>query len=139
MRAQLIMIVVVIPFDGRLLDRAVHPLDLAVGPRVVGFRQPMLDPNSFADYVEAYWSGIDGVPVPWLLGELDSVVRQNGMDLVGHGLKHVLEELACGAPVSLIHDLGNGELNGAVNADKEIGFAFSGLHFGNVDVKNPIR
>jgi hypothetical protein len=136
MRAHLIM---TIPFDGSVLDRAVHPLDLAVGPRVVGFPQPMLDPIGFADHVEAHWPGIDGVAVPWLLDELDSVVRQDGVDLVGHSLKHVLKEFPCGAPVSLVHQLANGERAGAVNADKEREFAFSGLHFGNVDVKEPDR
>lgn len=36
MRAQLIRSVIVIPLDGRVLNRAVHLLDLAVGPRMVG-------------------------------------------------------------------------------------------------------
>ncbi len=44
-RAQLAVAVVVIPFDGSVLDPAVHPLCLAVGLGVVGFRQPMPDPE----------------------------------------------------------------------------------------------
>jgi hypothetical protein len=59
--------------------------------------------------------------------------------LMAHGLKHVLEKFLCGAPVSLIHGLGNGELAGSVNARKEIELAFSGLRFANVDVKEPDR
>ncbi len=51
------------------------------------------DPVGFADDVEAPSSGIDGVAVPGLLGELDAVVDQDGVDLVRHSLKHVLREL----------------------------------------------
>ncbi len=36
------------------LDRPIHPLDLAVGPRMVGFGQPMLDRVGLADHVEAH-------------------------------------------------------------------------------------
>jgi hypothetical protein len=108
--------VVVIPFDASVLDPAVHPLHLAVGSGLVGFRQPMPDPVGFTDPVKAHWLGIDGVPVPRLLCELGSVVRQDGVNLVGHGLKHALEKFPCGVPVSLIHTLGNGELAGSVNA-----------------------
>ncbi len=36
MCAQLIMTVAMVALDGRLLNRAVHSFDLAVGPRVVG-------------------------------------------------------------------------------------------------------
>jgi hypothetical protein len=35
MRLQLFVAFVVVAFDGRVLERAVHALDLAVGPRMV--------------------------------------------------------------------------------------------------------
>ncbi len=120
MRAQLIMAIVMVTLDGGLFDRAVHPFDLAVGPWVVGFRQPMLDPIGVADHVEAHWSGIGSVPVPGLLGELDAVVRQDGVDLVRHGFEHVLEELPSRAPVGLFSELGHSELVGAVDSDEQI-------------------
>jgi hypothetical protein len=44
----------------------------------------------------------------------DPVVRQDDV-LVGHRLRHVLKKLRCGAPVSLIHELGNDELAGSPN------------------------
>ena len=87
MCAQLIVAVVVKALDGCFLDSAVHSLDLAVGPRVVGLGEPMLDPVGFADHVEAHWPGIDGVPVSGLLCELNTVIGENGMDLIGHGLE----------------------------------------------------
>jgi hypothetical protein len=41
--SELLVAVVVIAPDGRLLECAVHPLDLTIGPGVVGFGEPMLD------------------------------------------------------------------------------------------------
>lgn len=48
---QLLMTVVVKAFDGGLLDRAVHPFDLSVGPGMVGLGQPVLNPVGLTDHV----------------------------------------------------------------------------------------
>lgn len=85
MAAKLIVAVVVVPLDRGVLDRAVHAFDLAVGPRMVRLCQPVLDPVGFTDHVEPHWSGIDWVPVPGLLGELDAVIREDRVNAVGHG------------------------------------------------------
>ena len=77
------MAVVMEALDGRVLDRAVHPFDLAIGPWMVGFGQPVLDPVGLADHVKAHRPGVNGLPVPRLLCELDAIVGENGMDLVG--------------------------------------------------------
>jgi len=61
------------------------------------------------------------------------------VDLVGHGLKHVLQELPCGAPVGLLDELGHRELACSVNADEEIELALGGLHLGDVDVEKADR
>ena len=42
----------VFSMDGRFLDRPVHPLDLTIGPRVVGLRQPVLYAVGSADAIE---------------------------------------------------------------------------------------
>ena len=63
--------VVVVSFDGGFLDGAVHPFDLAVGPRVVHLGQPVLDVVLVADAIK------DVLAVPDILlagGELDAVV-----------------------------------------------------------------
>lgn len=73
MRAQLSVVVVAVSLDGCVLDRAVHPLDLAVRSRMVRFGQPVLDAIDLADHVESHRPGVDGVPVPRLLCELDAV------------------------------------------------------------------
>ncbi len=85
MHAQLIVAVVVEPLDGCFLDRAVHPLDLAVGPWVVGLGQPVLDAVGLADHVEADWSGGDGGAVPGLFGELDPVACWERSAVDGYG------------------------------------------------------
>ena len=63
-------------FRFTLLDRAVHPLDLAIGPWMVGLGQPVLDPVCIADHVEAHRTGVDGIPVPRLLCELNAVIGE---------------------------------------------------------------
>jgi hypothetical protein len=49
---ELAMRIIVIAPDGRLLERAVHPFDLAVGPRMVGLGEAMLDIMLAADAIE---------------------------------------------------------------------------------------
>jgi hypothetical protein len=93
MCAQVIAAVLVKALHGYFLDSAVHSLGLAICPRLVGLGEPMLDPVRFADQGEAHWPGIDGVPVSGLLCEFNTVIGENGMDLIGHGLEQVLQEL----------------------------------------------
>lgn len=87
MCAQLIVGFVVEAFDGGVFDRAVHAFDLAVGPRVIGLGQPVLNAVGLTDHVEAHWPGIDCVTVPGLLGELNAVIGENCVDLIGHGFE----------------------------------------------------
>jgi len=68
---QLGMAVVMIAFDGCLFDRAVHPLDLAVGPGMLHFGQAVFDSFLVTDPVEDV---VEGVFVAGLIGELDTVV-----------------------------------------------------------------
>ena len=79
------------------------------------------------------------VSVAGLLGELDPVVRQDGMDLVGHGFEHVLQELPGGLSVSIRNELSDSELGRPVDSDEEKELSLGGLHFGDVDVKEPDR
>jgi len=73
---------VVEALDGRLFDGPVHPLDLPVGPRMVRFGEPVLDAILLADHVEAHLTRPGGVAVAGLLGELDAIIGQDGMDAV---------------------------------------------------------
>ena len=97
----------------------------------------MLDPDGFADYVKTHWPGIDGVAVPELLGELDAVIVENGVDPIGHGFQQMLEELPGRLSVGCFNELSDGEFGRAVNAHIEIELTFSRLHLGNVDMEEP--
>jgi len=133
--AQLVVAVVMKALDGRLLDGAVHPFDLAIGPWVVRLGQPVLDPIRLANHVEAHGPGIDGVAVPGLFGELNAIVGQDRVDLVRHGFEHVLKELPGSFSVSRCNELSDGELGCPVYAHKEKELALGGLHLSYVDVE----
>jgi hypothetical protein len=75
--------------------------------------------------------------VPGLLCELNAVVGQDGVDLVGHGLEHVLKELPGRLSISGGIELGGGELGRPVDSHKEKELDLGGLHFGNGDVDEP--
>ena len=67
--------------------------------------------------------------------ELDAVVGQHGVDLMRDGGDQGFKEAGRRDAGCLIGQLHEGELAGPVDADKEIELAFSGLHFGNVNMK----
>jgi oligopeptide/dipeptide ABC transporter ATP-binding protein len=84
-------------------------------------------PDSLADHVKAHRPGVDRVAISRLLGKLYAIIRENGVDLIGHRPQHVLQKLPSGAPVGLFNELRHGKLAGAVDAYKEIELALSGL------------
>lgn len=57
MGLQAFQVVVVVNLHGGVLDRAVHPLGLAVGPRMIGFGQAVLDTVFDADAAEDMAAG----------------------------------------------------------------------------------
>src|SRR5438046_9759391 len=63
----LVVAVIVIAVDGRLFDRAVHPLDLPIGLWVIGLGQRMLDAVGWAGLIEAVQPVASGpvVTVVW--------------------------------------------------------------------------
>ena len=62
-----------------ILDSPVHPFNLTVRPEMIGFRQIMFDPLSFADHVEAHWTRPDRISVMGLLSELDPMGGENSL------------------------------------------------------------
>ena len=87
MLSKLVMAVVVIPFDGGFLNRAVHSLDLTVGPRMIDFGEALFDAILSASLVENVRriAGGRAIGVARRESELDPVVRQNRFHLVGNG------------------------------------------------------
>lgn len=135
MRAQLVMTIVVEAFDGCIFDRAVHPLDLPIGPWMVRLGEAVLDVVCLADHVEAHLARPGGVAIARLLGELDAIIGQDRVDTVGHGFQQVIEELPCGSPVGLVDQPGDCELAGSVDGDEQVQLAFGRLHLRDVHVE----
>lgn len=130
--AELIVVVVVEPLDGGLLDRAVHPFDLPVRPGMLHFGEPVLDAVVVADAVEDV---LEDVPVLLAVGELDSVVGEHGVNGVRDGSHEVAHELGGGHLAGLLVQFRIGELGGPVDGYEEVELAFGRAHFGDVDVE----
>ncbi len=90
MRCKLGMAVVMIALNGGLLDRAVHALDLTVGPGMLDFGEPVFDVVLIADPVEDM---VEGVLVVRHVGELDAIIGEHGVDGIRHGSDQVAQEL----------------------------------------------
>jgi len=95
---------------------------------MVRLGKPVLDVIGFADHAEAHLARPGGVAAARLLGELDApfdfaqdrIVSQDRVDAVEHGFQQKLEELSSRPPVSLVDELRDGELAGAVDVDEQI-------------------
>ena len=124
---------------GGALDGAVHPLCLTVGPRMVGFGQPVLDAVLVAAAVEdvAAEDGFHGGMAPavlWQIGEGHAVVGEHGVDLVGEDLDHLAEE---GGAVELgvgVEERDVGELGDPVDGEEHEELAFGKAQFADVGV-----
>ena len=82
-----------------------------------------------------------GQPRAWPFGiaqrkaELDTVVGQPCVDLVGHGGDQLGEEGRRRHAIGFGDQLDEGKLAGPVDANEEKQFALGRLHLGDIDVK----
>lgn len=132
MNSQQVASVVIEAFDCGLLIPGVHAFDPAIGPRVTGLCQTMVDTASprspqavarpwldLTDHVKAHRPGADGFPVRRLLCELDAFSGENGVNRgQRHGLRHVLKELPGCSSVGFVDELGHGKLARALDPAK---------------------
>ena len=122
MAAELVVIVLVEAFDNRFLERAVHPVDLAVGPRMLDLGQTMLDavfPAAHVEHVRDPGRG-RAVGIARREGELDAVVGQNRVDLVGNRLDQGDEKGRGGDPRGLCLQPDKGEFARPINGYEEM-------------------
>lgn len=86
--------------DSGFLDGTVHPLDLAVRPRVPDFGEAVLDAVLPAAHVEhmRHIAGSRAIGIARRKGELNTIVGENGMDFVGDGCDQSNEECRRGSP-----------------------------------------
>lgn len=129
-RGQLGVAVVLVAIDHGFLDCPVHPLDLAVGPG-------MLDPILAAAHVEhvGHVGRGGAISVARWEGELDAVIGQHRMDLVGYDLDHGDQESRSRSPTGLRNKLDAGKLAGPVDRHIEIEPAFGFTQSGDIDVE----
>ena len=79
--------VIEVPLDRSFLDGSVHSFDLAVGPGMVGFGEPVLDAMGAAHAIEgmATEPGGRALAVLGKIGELDAVVGEHDVDAIRDG------------------------------------------------------
>src|SRR4051794_32359799 len=103
MAAQLVVIVVVIAFDGCVLDRAVHSFDLAVGPGMIDLGESVFDTVLAAtqsEHVRHIWR-VRPICVSRRQPELDAIIGEHRMDFVGNGFDQGDQEGRCGNAIGL--------------------------------------
>ena len=143
------MALIVEALDGRFLDGSVHSLHLPIRPRVLGLGQPVVDvvlraaelEGVGAEELSAHYGFFDlgdgrGTS-PWYR-ELDAVVGENGMDLVGYG-RDEMGRKSGGHGGCLLMELDKGELRRAVDGDEEMELALFCPDFGDVDMEEADR
>ena len=116
----------------RLLNRAIHALDLTVGPRMGRFGQAVLLAVCAADSVEAVPTRQE---LMHLGRELHALVRQHGMHFIRQLLEHASLEFGRHDAFGAGMQFRKRHLAGTVNGHKEVLAAFFGLNPGKVDVQ----
>jgi hypothetical protein len=149
MRAKAVMRLVVKASDRGVLDRAVHPFDLTVGPRMIEFGEAMLDAELGAGQIKSV--GTEGMSVREQLfdvpdtpsalwrGELKAVVREDRVNAVRHTLNEPSQEVRRDTPRGPLVELREGELAHPVDRDEQIELALLGPHLRQIDVDVPER
>jgi len=144
MGTQLIVVVVMEAFDGRVLDRAVPAFDLATRPGVFDLGETMVDLVLAADPVENVFKGVN---VPFAVGELDSIIVQHDVDPVRHGSDQVVQKRGGSHLPGLWVKLDESEFRGAApsrafsmpcratDGNEDIQLAFGSLNLSNINVK----
>ena len=94
MPLQLGMIVIMVSFDGRVLDGPVHAFDLPICPRMFDLRASMLDAVLEATHAEHVHgeAGCRSIGISGWQAKLDTVVGQDRVNLVRHRFDESDEE-----------------------------------------------
>src|ERR1700679_2924561 len=84
---ELVMGVVEVSLHRSVLDGSIHAFDLPVCPWMVGLGEAVFDSMNEAEPVEGVSAEACGWPLAVLrqVGELDTVIGEHGMDVIGNG------------------------------------------------------
>ncbi|CAP57828.1 unnamed protein product (plasmid) [Gluconacetobacter diazotrophicus PA1 5] len=143
---QLVMCFVVEALDGGVLDRAVHPLDLAIRPGMSRLCQSMLDieisTGQFKrvapeqDTIRPHGLDVFGCPsIAGRIGKMRAVIGQHGMDAVGNRSGQSTQEVTGNATCRFLVQLDKSEFRGPVDRHQKIKAPHFSADFSNVDVK----
>ena len=146
MSPELIMADVMEPLDGRLLDRAVHAFNLAIGPGMFRLGQAMFNVILRASQIKGvasekflflkHVSDFGYAPSLALgIGEMGTVIGQDSMDFIGNSLNGLAEKIGGNAARCFLMQLGKSNLAGAVNRNQQVKLSLCGMNFCNVDMK----
>jgi len=140
------MAFVVEALDGCVLDGAVHPLDLAIGPRVLCFGRTVFDivigASKFEGMSPEQFSVCDGFSDQWYgrpsgarRSKLNAVISENCVDPVGHGRNQPQQELSRYSRGGSFVQFDEDELRRPIDGDEHVQLTLLGAHLGNVDVE----
>lgn len=82
MFSELLVIFIIIAFDGGLFSCSVHAFDLTIRPRMIWFCQAVLGIIFKAD---AGKDMRECIPICFAVGELDAIVGEDRMDFIWYG------------------------------------------------------
>ena len=97
--SQRLMAVVMEAFEGCFPYRPDHPFQLTIGPGTARLCQTVFNLVGFADHLEAYGTRQGHISITALLGELDAVIGQNGMDPIRDHAQEIFKEFPSRLPV----------------------------------------
>ena len=101
------------------------------------FRKPVFDPIFSSAHVEQVGHVCGGRPVlvaRWK-SELDSIVCEHDVDLVGSSFDECFEKGRSCFPVGLVYELNERKFARSINGNLEMQLTFRGLQFSNIDMK----
>ena len=143
MAATLIVGFGMIPRHRRVLDRVVHPVELRVCPRVIGFGWTMFDVACLTDQTKPHVAECDAVPIARRPGKLDAIVGQMWarirVDLSGTAPADVQETPMPSCDEPSRPTVPPRAFAGAVNGHKEMAPAVLSPDFGIVDMERADR
>lgn len=109
MLLQLVMGFVVTGFHGCILQYPVHSFDLAVGPRVIRLREPVVDAVFIADAIKQMH---EGMSVCFAMRKLDAIIGKYSVQVIRYDVDQTTQEVRGYAPCLPLMQLGLSKLLG---------------------------
>jgi len=149
---ELLVSIIVVVFDGGVLECAVHPLDLTVRPRMFGLGRTMVDIplglglgilEGVSTEQLAVRHGLlderDGRPAGTQRCEVGSIIGQDDFDLVRNRLNEMVQEVGDRTSLGFAMKFDEGGYASPINCHEHVELAFDSLHLGKVYMEEADR